>query len=108
VIKNISFTIQKGQTVVIVGINGSGKSALLKLFNRLYDITPGTISIDGTPINAYIASDVRQSTAVLYQTYSHYPLPILENISLGLPNVDFRVMSGVEKENQYDPVREAA
>ncbi|KAF8526992.1 P-loop containing nucleoside triphosphate hydrolase protein [Hysterangium stoloniferum] len=107
VIRNTSFTIQKGQTVVIVGVNGSGKSTLLKLFNRLYDATSGTISIDGAPINSYIASDVRRSAAMLYQTYSHYPLSIRENISLGLPDVDLGVMSPCEKENE-DPVREAA
>ncbi|KIJ54559.1 hypothetical protein M422DRAFT_220860 [Sphaerobolus stellatus SS14] len=87
VIKNVSFNIKPGQVVVIVGINGSGKSTLLKLFNRLYDPTFGTIYVDGIPITSFVAPDVRRSMAMLFQTYSHYPLSIGENIALGRPEI---------------------
>ncbi|KIJ37579.1 hypothetical protein M422DRAFT_211323 [Sphaerobolus stellatus SS14] len=87
VIKDVSFNIKPGQVVVIVGINGSGKSTLLKLFNRLYDPTSGTIYVDGIPITSFVAADVRRSAAMLFQTYSHYPLSIGENIALGRPEI---------------------
>ncbi|KIJ42768.1 hypothetical protein M422DRAFT_229166 [Sphaerobolus stellatus SS14] len=87
VIKNVSFSIKPGQVVVIVGINGSGKSTLLKLFNRLYDPTSGKIYIDGISLTSFVSADVRRSMAMLYQTYSHYPLSIGENIALGHPEI---------------------
>ena len=111
VIKDASFTIGKGQAVVIVGINGSGKSTLLKLFNRLYDPTSGTISIDGTPLGSFVASDVRQSMAMLSQNYTHYPLSIRENISLGLPDGGYGAATEVDEKKQLlhdDLVKEAA
>ncbi|KAF8575570.1 P-loop containing nucleoside triphosphate hydrolase protein [Ramaria rubella] len=110
VIKDVSFTIGKGQAVVIVGINGSGKSTLLKLFNRLYDPNSGTITIDGTPIQSFSASTVRQSMAMLFQKYSHYPLPIRENIALGLPDAYASESEDEKKEEllRNDLVEEAA
>ncbi|KAF8510974.1 P-loop containing nucleoside triphosphate hydrolase protein [Gautieria morchelliformis] len=100
VITDVSFTIGKGQAVVIVGINGSGKSMLLKLFNRLYDPISGGISIDGTSLSSFVASDVRRSMAMLYQTYTHYPLSIRENISLGLPDAPYESAPGEAEKNQ--------
>jgi ABC-type multidrug transport system fused ATPase/permease subunit len=111
VIKDVSFTIGRGQTVVIVGVNGSGKSTLLKLFNRLYDPTVGTVFVDGVPMRSFTASDVRQASAMLFQNYSHYPLPIRENISLGLPDMDPPATYEDEKKGQVtldELVREAA
>ncbi|KAF8513619.1 P-loop containing nucleoside triphosphate hydrolase protein [Gautieria morchelliformis] len=111
VIKDVSFTIGKGQAVVIVGINGSGKSTLLKLFNRLYDPSSGGISIDGTPLSSFVASDVRRSMAMLSQSYTHYPLSIRENISLGLPDASYESAPGEAEKGQHsmdDLVKEAA
>jgi ABC-type multidrug transport system fused ATPase/permease subunit len=108
VIKDVSFTLKRGQTIVVVGVNGSGKSTLLKLFNRLYDVKSGTISIDGKPIDSYVAADVRRSMAMLYQTYSHYPLSICENISMGLPDVDVEAPSLDERGQKGNLIREAA
>lgn len=86
-VKKVSFKIEAGQTVVIVGSNGSGKSTLLKLFNRLYDPTSGEIYVDGLPMKSFVAADLRTSMAMLYQTYSHYPLSLKENIALGRPDI---------------------
>ena len=111
VIKDVSFTIGKGQAVVIVGANGSGKSTLLKLFNRLYDPSSGTISIDGTPLPSLVASDVRRSMAILSQNYTHYPLSIRENISLGLPDAGSWSVPEEGEKNQClrgDSIEEAA
>lgn len=83
-IEGVSFKIKAGQMVVIVGVNGSGKSSIIKLFNRLYDPSGGTIFLDGTPIQDYRIADVRRAMAVLRQNHIPYPLSIRENIALGL------------------------
>jgi ABC-type multidrug transport system fused ATPase/permease subunit len=111
VLKDVSFTIGKGQAVVIVGINGSGKSTLLKLFNRLYDPISGQISIDGTPLTSFVASEVRRSMAILSQNYTHYPLSIRENITIGLPDEDYTSTPDKEEKSHLsheDRVMEAA
>lgn len=86
VLKDISFTIKKGQTVVIVGSNGSGKSTLLKLINRIYDVSSGTIHVDGKPLKSYVSSSVQHAMAILFQKFSHFPLSFAENIFLGCSN----------------------
>ena len=84
-LSNVSFSIKPGQLVVIVGANGSGKSSLMKMLNRLYTPTSGTILIDGLPMSSYKISDLREATADLSQDHTLYPLTIRENIGLGLP-----------------------
>lgn len=85
-ISNISFSIAPGQLVVIVGANGSGKSSLIKILNRLYTPTSGTILVDGLPMSSYRISDLREATADLSQDHTVYPLSIGENIGLGFPS----------------------
>ena len=82
----MSFKIKAGQLAVIVGINGSGKSSLVKLFNRLYDPSEGQILIDGRPLPSYRLADVRKAMAILCQDHQPYPLTLAENIAMGLPN----------------------
>ena len=61
---------------VIVGANGSGKSTILKLATRLYDVTSGQILIDGHDIRTLKLSDLRQVVSVLFQDYTHFPLSV--------------------------------
>lgn len=84
-LRSISFGIRPGQVVVIVGVNGSGKSSVIKLLNRLYDPTEGEILLDGLPLQSYRLADVRRCTSVLRQDHSPYPLSLRENVALGLP-----------------------
>ncbi|KAH8116737.1 P-loop containing nucleoside triphosphate hydrolase protein [Phellopilus nigrolimitatus] len=82
---DVSFTIKPGQLAVIVGTNGSGKSSLVKLFNRLYDPSAGRVLLDGRPLTEYRLADVRAATAMLRQDHAVYPLSLHENVALGLP-----------------------
>lgn len=82
---NVSFSVKSGQLVVIVGHNGSGKSTVVKILNRLYNPTSGDILIDGRPMHSYQISNLRQATADLSQDHSIYPLSVRENIGLGHP-----------------------
>lgn len=71
--------------VVIVGVNGSGKSSTVKLFNRIYEPTTGEIFLDGRPISDYKLADLRRTMSILRQDHSPYPVNLRENIALGLP-----------------------
>ncbi|PFH50719.1 hypothetical protein AMATHDRAFT_75408 [Amanita thiersii Skay4041] len=84
-LSNVSFKIEKGQLCVIVGANGSGKSTILKLIARLYDVTEGQILIDGINIKSLRLDGLRRAISVLFQDYTHFPLSIRDNIGLGDP-----------------------
>lgn len=84
-LNDVSLHIKAGHIVVIVGANGSGKSTIIKLINRLYNPTSGELLVDGQPMNSYRISNMRQATADLNQDHSLYPLSIRENIGLGYP-----------------------
>ncbi|KAH7884022.1 P-loop containing nucleoside triphosphate hydrolase protein [Phlebopus sp. FC_14] len=95
---NVSFKINAGQLCVIVGVNGSGKSTILKLISRIYDPTEGTIYIDDQDIKSFKLDDLRRAMSILFQDYTHFPLSIKENIALGNPDLA----------HDDDKIREAA
>jgi ABC-type multidrug transport system fused ATPase/permease subunit len=90
---------------IIVGVNGSGKSTILKLMSRIYDPTEGTIFIDDKNIKTLKLTDLRRAMSTLFQDYTHFPLsvgfqfPLIfgtlhlypfqvgENIALGNPDL---------------------
>lgn len=84
-IDNVSFTIMPGQLVVVVGVNGSGKSSIIKLLNRILDPTSGQILLDSVPMKNFKMHDLRRAMAILRQDHTLYPLSLRENIELGLP-----------------------
>ncbi|TCD60798.1 hypothetical protein EIP91_009511 [Steccherinum ochraceum] len=84
-LQNVSFKLLAGQLCVIVGVNGSGKSTILKLIVRLYDPEDGQILLDGHDIETLKLNDLRQAISVLFQDYTHFPLSIRDNIGLGDP-----------------------
>ena len=61
---------------VILGPNGSGKSTILKLLARIYDITEGTILIDGRDIKMFRLADLRRAMAILFQDFTLFPLTV--------------------------------
>lgn len=91
VLKNVSFTIQSGQTVAIVGASGSGKSTLVDLIARFHDVTEGSIKIDGIDIREVKISDLRKLMGMVTQE------PILFNDSIRL-NVQFKEEQSTDEE----------
>lgn len=85
VLKGVSFTVQKGETVAIVGPTGSGKSTIVQLLPRLYDIQKGEIRIDGLPLKAYTQKSVREAIAFVPQKPFLFLDTIARNISFGRP-----------------------
>ncbi len=82
VLKNISFTIQPGETVAIVGHTGSGKTSIISLLNRLYHIQHGEIRIDGVNIENYELDSLRSHIAVVLQDVFLFSGSVLDNITL--------------------------
>jgi ABC-type multidrug transport system fused ATPase/permease subunit len=85
-LNGVSFSVNAGQLVVIVGANGSGKSTLVKLLGRLFQASSGEILIDGHEMDKYQIPHLRQATAILTQDHNLFPLSVSENIGLGHPN----------------------
>ncbi len=82
-LKNISFTIKKGETVAILGKTGSGKSTILDLVSRLYDVTSGEILIDGIPIKKINLNSLRSSIGAVPQDAFLFSDTIESNIKFG-------------------------
>lgn len=82
VLKNRSFTIEAGQTVGLVGLNGSGKSTIVKLLCRFYDPTEGQILVDGIDSREYDIVALRKCFGVLFQDFVHYSFSLRENVAL--------------------------
>ena len=87
VVRGISFTVQPGQFVGIVGRSGSGKSTLSKLLQRLYQIESGRILIDGFDIKSADLASLRQQTGVVLQEDFLFNGSVSENITLGNPDI---------------------
>jgi ATP-binding cassette subfamily B protein len=86
VLRDVSFTVGKGQTVALVGPSGSGKSTTLSLLQRFYDVTAGTILVDGIDIRDVTLADLRQRFAYVEQEPIIFAGTIAENIRFGKPD----------------------
>ena len=89
VLKNISFEIKAGTTTAIVGSTGAGKSTIINLINRFYEINSGDILIDGTNIKEFSLSSLRNQIGFVSQDVHLFSDTILHNITLNNSNISF-------------------
>tara|TARA_B100000768_G_C11282531_1_gene379513 strand:+ start:1456 stop:3222 length:1767 start_codon:yes stop_codon:yes gene_type:complete len=82
VLKGISFQVQKGQTVAIVGATGAGKSTIINLINRFYEIDNGVISVDNISVKEYELASLRNQIAIVLQDVFLFSDSIYNNITL--------------------------
>lgn len=82
-IQNISFTVKKGETLAILGKTGAGKSTILSLISRLYDVTDGEITVDGKEISSLNLFDLRNSIGIVPQDAFLFSDSIKNNIKFG-------------------------
>ncbi|MGE5196030.1 MAG: ABC transporter ATP-binding protein [Anaerolineae bacterium] len=83
ILKDVSFTIAKGQTVALVGPTGAGKSTIVQLLPRLYEVQRGEIRIDGKPLNAYTQKSLREGIAFVSQKPFLFFDTVAANITYG-------------------------
>jgi ATP-binding cassette subfamily B protein len=87
ILKSVSFKIQPGETLAIVGSTGSGKTTIINLLNRFYEIQGGRILIDNHDIHEYEVFALRRRIAVVLQDVFLFSGTVLENITLRDPNI---------------------
>ena len=87
VLKDVSFTLEAGQTLAIVGHTGSGKTSIISLLNRLYQVNKGQIRIDDTPIEAYHLDALRSKIAVVLQDVFLFSGTVADNVTLRNPAI---------------------
>ncbi len=87
VLKGINLKVNAGETIAIVGATGAGKSTIINLLNRFYEIDSGTITIDNTPITEFTIGSLRKQIAIVLQDVFLFADSILNNITLYNPAI---------------------
>ena len=104
-LQNISFTVKKGETLAILGKTGSGKSTILSLISRMYDVTEGKITIDGHEISTINLFDLRNSIGIVPQDAFLFSDSIKNNIMFGKENAtDDEVFSAAKSAVVHDNI----
>lgn len=88
VLENISFKVQPGQTVAIVGQTGAGKTTLVKLVNRTYDVTSGQVLVDGVDVRDWNLEALRRQISIIEQDVFLFSRSIADNVAFGKPSAD--------------------
>src|SRR5690606_15582517 len=87
VLKNVSFVLEPGTTLALVGATGAGKSSIINILTRFYEINKGTIKVDGIDIREYDLSYLRQNIGVVHQDVFLFSDTIANNINLLNPEI---------------------
>ncbi len=103
VLQNISFTIEKGKTVALVGPSGGGKTTICSLIPRFYDVTEGNIKLDDINVKDITAKSLRQNIGIVQQDVYMFYATIRENIAYGkLGATDEEIIEAAKKANIHD------
>ena len=107
ILNHINLDIEQGETVAFVGMSGGGKSTLINLIPRFYDVTDGEIKIDGTNIKSYLTGSLRHQIGLVQQDNVLFSDTIKENILLGRPDaIDEEVIAAAKMANAHDFIME--
>ena len=85
-LENVSFDVEAGQTLALVGQTGSGKSTVAKLINRIYDVNQGSVTVDGVDVRDWNLATLRQQISIIEQDVFLFSRTIAENIAFGKPD----------------------
>jgi ATP-binding cassette subfamily B protein len=85
VLRHVSFTAEPGQTVAIVGPTGAGKTTIINLLPRFYDVTGGRVTIDGHDVRDVTAESLRRQIGIVLQDTFLFSAPVMDNIRFGRP-----------------------
>ena len=98
VLKGVSLDVKSGQTIAIVGATGAGKSTIINLINRFYEIDSGTIAIDGISVADYTIESLRNQVAIVLQDVFLFSDSILNNITLKNENITLKDVEKAAKQ----------
>lgn len=107
VLKDVSLTVEKGETVAFVGMSGGGKSTLVSLIPRFYDVTDGRILIDGEDIRSFKVRSWRNQLGIVMQDSILFSDSVKFNISMGKPGAtDEEIIAAAKAANAHDFIME--
>jgi len=84
ILENVNFRLEPGERIALVGANGNGKTTIVKLMTRMYDVTSGQILLDGIDLREYNLEDLWKSVGVIFQDFMRYDMTVADNIATGL------------------------
>lgn len=106
ILENLSLEIKQGESVAFVGATGSGKSTIINLLSRFYELNSGSIKIDGRNIQEYTLMSLRQNTGVVLQDVHLFNDNVLNNITLNNPEITLESVEKATKEiGLYDYIQ---
>jgi ATP-binding cassette subfamily B protein len=97
-VQNFNLNINGGELIALVGENGAGKSTIVRLLLRFYDVDSGSVTVGGVDLKKTDPEELRNRVGVLFQDYANYELTVRENVTMGRPNaevVDDRVLESL-------------
>jgi ATP-binding cassette subfamily B protein len=100
VLKNISFTVEPGQTVAIVGQTGSGKTTLSRLINRIFEASEGRVTVDDVDVREWSLESLRSQISTIEQDVFLYSRSVAENIAFGRSDSDSEAVVQAAREAQ--------
>ncbi|MBO8173385.1 MAG: ABC transporter ATP-binding protein [Bacillaceae bacterium] len=107
VLKNVSLTVSPGETVALVGISGGGKSSLISLIPRFFDVTEGKVTIDGIDVRDVTQESLRQNIGMVLQDNILFSNSVKENILMGNPEASMEeVVAAAKAANAHDFIME--
>lgn len=105
ILKDLSFTVKKGETVALIGSTGVGKSTIVQLIPRLYDVQKGEIRIDGRPLWKYTQKSLRQQISFVPQNPFLFNDTVAANISHGYPFTDKEIIQAAKKAHAHEFIK---
>jgi len=102
ILQNISFKVKQGKTVAIVGQTGAGKTSLVRLLNRTYDVTQGQVLVDGVDVRDWNLASLRSQISMIEQDIFLFTRNVSENIAFGKPGAVQSEVENAAKSAQAD------